>query len=33
MARYDKFGALDDAIGTDGDYGFIGLITAYVPTS
>jgi hypothetical protein len=24
MARYDKFGALDDAIGTDGDYGFIG---------
>lgn len=24
MARYDKFGALDDAIGTDGDYGFLG---------
>lgn len=24
MARYDKFGALDDAIGTDGDYGFVG---------
>ena len=24
MARYDKFGSLDDVIGTDGDYGFIG---------
>jgi len=24
MARYDKFGGLDDPINTDGDYGFVG---------
>ena len=24
MPRYDKFGALDDTIATDGDYGFVG---------